>query len=164
MRRLEVERIDDKGRRATAGVADTGRARHPPGLGPEMRPRGLSFRPPTRVDGLRREPQVWCGACAPCLARTAPGGVGAPPGWVLRPAREELADLRRKCLMRSAARRRVVVSRETMARPQVERREASAPARCLRRLRKLVCVARAAQAASGCACRRSAPLTLRRGA
>ena len=61
MRRLEVERIDEV-------PAET-----PAGLGPEMRPLGLKFRPPTPVDGLRREPPVWCGACAPCLARTAPG-------------------------------------------------------------------------------------------
>jgi hypothetical protein len=62
MRRLEVERID--GVPARIALA---------GLGPEMRPLGLKFRPPTPVDGLRREPQVWCGARAPCLARTAPG-------------------------------------------------------------------------------------------
>ncbi len=71
MRRLEVERIDDVmpirgkprigGRRATAGVADTGRARHPPGLGPEMRPRGLKFPPanPRRWPAARAASLVW---------------------------------------------------------------------------------------------------------
>jgi hypothetical protein len=33
-----------------------------------------------------------CGARAHGYAAALPGGVGAPPGWVLRPACEELAD------------------------------------------------------------------------
>src|SRR4029077_9076016 len=84
MRRLEVERIDempvgrptgaDTGKPASGRMADTGQARHPLGLGPEMRPlQGRKFSPPTRVDGPGREAWVWCGARAPCLARTVHG-------------------------------------------------------------------------------------------
>src|SRR3954447_14786438 len=93
MRRLEVERIDERaGGQPPVTCGYRANTRRPLGLGPEMRPSGLKSCPPTRVDGRGREATVWCGACAPCLARTAPGGVGAPPGWVLWPACEELAD------------------------------------------------------------------------
>ena len=72
-------------------LADTGQARHLLGLGPEMRPQGFTLaHHPRRWPAARACGLVW--RLRPCLARTAPGGVGAPPGWVLRPACEELAD------------------------------------------------------------------------
>ncbi len=60
------------------------------------------------------------------FAATHPGGSGAPPAWPLRAGREELADLRRECLMRNAAWSRGVVSWEATAIATVERREARA--------------------------------------
>ncbi len=61
MRRLEVERIDEvpAGNAGWVGAGDAA-------FGPQITPANP-------VDGFGREPAVWCGACAPCLARTAPG-------------------------------------------------------------------------------------------
>ncbi len=129
--------------------AETGLARCPRGLGPEMRPRGLKFSPPTP----RRWPAARATGLVVAPARRAsharhPGGVGAPPGWVLRPAREELADGSRfQALAAKRGPMPVFVSREakaiaTSGAPRGERVERRA----------------AAQAASGCAFRRSASL------
>ncbi len=58
------------------------------GLGPEMRPWGLKFCPPTPADGRSREAPVWMRPRAPCLARTAPGRRRTPSGrYYGRPAR-----------------------------------------------------------------------------
>jgi len=70
MRRLEAERIGERRCGATRA------ARVGAGDAASM---GLKSCPPTRVDGSGRETWVWCGARAPCLARTAPGGAGTRP-------------------------------------------------------------------------------------
>ena len=62
MRRSEVERIGE-----WVGAGDAASL-------------GQIEGPPTRLDGFGRESEVWCGACAPCFARTAPGRLGTPPG------------------------------------------------------------------------------------
>ena len=109
MRRLEAERID--------GVPAGNRR---PGWGRRCGLRALRFRPPTPVDGLRREPPVWCGARAPCLARTAPGRPRDPARRSLRAALRGA-----RCTIRGAN-----AATETRPRglksPPVERREASA--------------------------------------
>ena len=61
-----------------------------------------------------RRPRAW-------LATTHSGGVGAPPGWPLRAARQELADDPGQCPDESAARRR-------NKNAAVKRREARRPA------------------------------------
>ena len=51
----------------------------------------------------RRDSGTGCGARGHAHASMHPGGSGAPPAWPLRAGCEELADLGRECLMRSAA-------------------------------------------------------------
>ena len=92
MRRLEAERIDGRPVRRRAGERRPGKPGIRLGWGRRC---GLGA-----LVSARQPPSMACGASrrsgvAP--ARRAsharhPGGVGAPPGWVLRPAREELAD------------------------------------------------------------------------
>jgi len=143
MRRLEAERIDG----VPASAGHVWRIPGKPGIrsgwGRRCGLGALSFRPPTPSVACGASRRSGCGARAPCLARTAPGRLGAPPGWVLRPAREELADgSRAPPSPRSAARCRSSSHGRRGRSPRVERREASASGHCLRRLRKLVCVAR----------------------
>jgi hypothetical protein len=147
MRRLEVERIDE----VPAATPVIWRIPGEPGIRRGWGRRcGLGA-----ADQARQPPSMACGASrrsgvAP--ARRAPharhpGGVGVPPGWVLRPACEELADGGANAPAKRGP-TPVLVSRE--ARAIVT---SGAP-----RGERVVHSARAAQAASGCACRRSAPL------
>jgi hypothetical protein len=71
MRRREAEQIGEKAVQQCAARVGAGDAAS----------MGLKSCPPTRVDGQGREPEVWCGARAPCLARTASGRLRAPPDW-----------------------------------------------------------------------------------
>ncbi len=82
------------------------------------------------------------------------GGFGAPPGWVLWPAREELADTGRKCPARSAARGRVAASREVAAKPRWSAERRSVPHRDA--TRRQVCASKLVARTEGwCAARRS---------
>ena len=66
------------------------------GLGPEMRPWGFKFCPPTPADGRSREAPVWMRPRAPCLARTAPGRRRTSSGrYYGRPARSSQNRSRR---------------------------------------------------------------------
>ena len=122
MRRLEAEQIDDDGRYGASPASVW--------VGAGDLASGLRFCPPTRVDDRWREPPVWCGARAPCLARTAPGRcAGIRPGGTtaaLRGARWTGTGANASSPEARSARRKM---------PPVERRKARRPDRKGRMLR-----------------------------